>query len=207
MAEFVEGFEMMHEIGEAVTVFGSARTEPGSPHYEMARELGRELAGQGFTVITGGGPGVMEAANRGAKEAGGISIGLNIDLPQEQKPNAYLTDLINFRYFFVRKVMFLKYAAGTVILPGGYGTMDEFFEFMTLFQTERTRWVPAVLMGREYWGGLADWLRGMMLSAGYIDPEDLDIFFQTDDPAEAARYIRERAPKRETAARTESGRK
>ncbi len=194
MAEFVEGFEMMHEIGPAVTVFGSARSEIGSPHYEMAREVGRELVGQGFTVITGAGPGAMEAANRGAQEAGGVSIGLNIDLPHEQKPNPYLTDIVSFRYFFVRKVMFLKYALGTVILPGGYGTMDELFEFMTLLQTERAPAVPAVLMGKDYWKGLADWLRGTMLGAGYINPADIDIFFQTDDPAEAAAYIRERTP-------------
>ena len=192
MAEFVEGYEMMHEIGPAVTVFGSARSEPGSAHYEMGRELGRELVKQGFTVITGGGPGVMEAANRGAREAGGRSIGLNIDLPHEQEPNPYLTDMISFRYFFVRKVMFLKYALGTVVLPGGYGTMDEFFEFMTLLQTERSPTVPAVLMCKEYWGGLAEWLREKMLGAGYIDAGDIDIFHQTDDPAEAARYIRER---------------
>ena len=194
MAEFVEGFEMMHEIGEAVTVFGSARSEPGSAHYEMARQLGRELVKQGFTVITGGGPGVMEGANRGAQEAGGVSIGLNIDLPFEQEPNDYLTDLIEFRYFFVRKVMFLKYAVGTIVLPGGYGTMDEFFEFMTLLQTSRAPAVPAVLMCKDYWGGLADWLRGTMLGAGYIEESDIDIFFQTDDPAGAARYMREHVP-------------
>ena len=195
MAEFVEGYEMMHEIGPAVTVFGSARSEPGSAHYEMGRELGRELVKQGFTVITGGGPGVMEAANRGAREAGGRSIGLNIDLPHEQEPNPYLTDMISFRYFFVRKVMFLKYALGTVVLPGGYGTMDEFFEFMTLLQTERSPSVPAVLMGSGYWEGLAGWLRETMLGAGYINAEDIDIFHQTDDPAEAASYIRERTPR------------
>ncbi len=195
MAEFVEGFEMMREIGPAVTVFGSARSGPGSPHYEMGRALGGELVKLGFTVITGGGPGVMEAANRGARDAGGVSIGLNIDLPHEQKPNPYLSELISFRYFFVRKVMFLKYAVGAVVLPGGYGTMDEFFEFLTLLQTERAPSMPLVLRGKEYWSGLGDWLRGTMLTAGYIDPGDLDMFFQTDDPAEAARYIGERTPR------------
>ena len=191
MAEFIEGFEMMHEFGPAVTVFGSARTAPDEPEYEMGRKLGASLVEAGFAVITGGGPGLMEAANRGAHEAGGVSIGLNIDLPLEQKPNPYLTDLINFRYFFVRKVMFLKYASAAVILPGGYGTMDEFNELLTLVQTERIEHMPIVLMGKDYWGGLVDWLRGTMLKEACIDPGDLELFCQTDDPGEAVACIRE----------------
>ena len=190
MAEFIEGFEMMHEFGPAVTVFGSARTAPDEPEYEMGRKLGASLVEAGFAVITGGGPGLMEAANRGAHEAGGVSIGLNIDLPLEQKPNPYLTDLINFRYFFVRKVMFFKYASAAVILPGGYGTMDEFNELLTLVQTQRIESMPIVLMGKDYWGGLVDWLGGTMLKESCIDPEDLQLFFQTDEPGEAVAHIR-----------------
>ncbi len=193
MAEFIEGFELMHEIERAVSVFGSARSKPGSEHYEMAREVGRLLVEDGFSVITGGGPGVMEGANRGAKEAGGSSIGLNIELPFEQKPNPYLTKLVSFRYFFTRKVMFLKYAQGAVILPGGFGTMDEFNELLTLVQTGRVEPLPLVLMGAKYWKGLLDWLKESMLGAGHIDAEDLDLFHRTDDPADAVRYICERA--------------
>ena len=192
MAEFIEGFEMMHEFGPAVTVFGSARTSPDDADYEMGRMLGARLVEAGFAVITGAGPGIMEAANRGAKEAGGVSIGLNIDLPFEQKPNPYVTNLLSFRYFFVRKVMFLKYASAAVILPGGYGTMDEFNELLTLIQTQRVEPMPIVLMGGEYWGGLVDWLRGTMLGEACIDPEDLELFFQTDQPDEAVAYIKKR---------------
>ncbi len=193
MAEFIEGFEMMHLVGPAVTVFGSARTKPGDADYEMARALGSELVKAGFGVITGAGPGCMEAANRGARDAEGASIGLNIDLPFEQKPNPYLTKLISFRYFFVRKVMFLKYAHGAVIVPGGFGTMDELFELLTLVQTMRVTPFPVVLMGQDYWGGLVDWLRDKMLAEGKISDGDLDVFHRTDDPAEAVAYIRERA--------------
>jgi hypothetical protein len=192
MAEFIEGFEMLHTLGPAVTVFGSARTKPGEPDYEMARVLGSEIVKAGFSVITGAGPGCMEAANRGARDAEGASIGLNIDLPFEQKPNPYLTKLISFRYFFVRKVMFLKYALGAVIVPGGFGTMDELFELLTLVQTMRVKPFPVVLMGQDYWGGLVDWLRDKMLGGGKISPEDLDFFHRTDDPAEAVAYIGER---------------
>ena len=193
MAEFIEGFETMHQVGPAVTVFGSARTLPGDPVYETGRRLGAELVKAGYSVITGGGPGCMEAANRGASEAGGASIGLNIDLPHEQKPNPYLTKLIGFRYFFVRKVMFLKYASAWVILPGGFGTMDEFFELLTLIQTRRVAPFPVVLMGSDYWRGLLEWLRASMLGRGMIDPEDLDVFYLTDDPAEAVSHVREKA--------------
>jgi hypothetical protein len=193
MAEFIEGFEMMHVLGPAVSVFGSSRTGEDHPHYTMGRALGGKLVGAGYTVITGGGPGVMEAANRGAHEKGGMSVGLNIDLPHEQKPNPYITKLVSFRYFFVRKVMFLKYASGAVILPGGFGTMDEFNELVTLLQTQRIPSMPVVLMGVEYWGGLVEWLRGTMLGHGYIDESDLDLFCMTDDPDEAVECIRSRA--------------
>jgi uncharacterized protein (TIGR00730 family) len=189
MAEFIEGFETMHQVGPAVTVFGSARTLPGDPVYEMGRRLGTELAGAGYSVITGGGPGCMEAANRGAHEAGGASIGLNIDLPHEQKPNPYLTKLIGFRYFFVRKVMFLKYASAWAILPGGFGTMDELFELLTLVQTRRVTPFPIILMGSDYWQGLLEWLRASMRGRGMIDAEDLDFLCLTDDPVEAVSYI------------------
>jgi uncharacterized protein (TIGR00730 family) len=193
MAEFIEGFEMMHVIGPAVSVFGSARTQPGTPYYEMGRTLGRSLAEAGYTVVTGGGPGLMEAANRGAHEAGKPSVGLNIDLPHEQKPNPYISHLVNFRYFFVRKVMFLKYASGTVILPGGFGTMDELFELLTLVQTRRVESLPVVLMGKDYWTGLIEWLRVKMVGEQCIDVGDLDLFLVTDDTEEAVQFIKDRA--------------
>jgi uncharacterized protein (TIGR00730 family) len=193
MAEFIEGFETMHLVGPAVTVFGSARTKPGDPDYEMARTLGSEIVKAGFAVITGAGPGCMEAANRGARDAEGASIGLNIDLPFEQKPNPYLTKLISFRYFFVRKVMFVKYAHAAVIVPGGFGTMDELFELLTLVQTMRVTPFPVVLMGHDYWDGLLEWLKEKMLGEGKISPGDLDFVHLTDDPFEAVAYIRERA--------------
>ncbi len=190
MAEFIEGFEMMHVLGPAVSVFGSARKPPDDPYYKIGRRLGTELVKAGFAVITGGGPGLMEAANRGAHEAGGVSIGLNIDLPEEQKPNSYVTNLISFRYFFVRKVMFMKYASAAVILPGGFGTMDEFNELLTLVQTQRIEPMPIVLMGSKYWNGLVEWLHGSMKAEGMIDPGDLELFFRTDDPDEAVEHIR-----------------
>jgi len=195
MAEFIEGFETMRTIGPAVSVFGSARLAPGTRYYEMGRALGRALAEAGFTVVTGGGPGVMESANRGAREAGGESVGLNIDLPQEQKPNPYLTKLISFRYFFVRKVMFIKYASGAVILPGGFGTMDELFELLTLLQTRRVPPFPVVLMGTDFWAGLLTWLRQTMVAEECIHASDLELFLRTDDPCEAVRHIIENAPK------------
>jgi len=193
MAEFIDGFETMHDVGPAVTVYGSARTKEDEPDYEMARALGSEIARAGFAVITGAGPGCMEAANRGARDAGGASVGLNIDLPFEQKPNPYLTKLISFRYFFVRKVMFLKYAYGAVIVPGGFGTMDELFELLTLIQTMRVTPFPVTLMGKDYWGGLLGWLREKMLGGGKISPGDIEFLHVTDDPVEAVEYIRERA--------------
>lgn len=189
MAEFVEGFEDLSQIGPAVTIFGSARTPPDTPHYDMARDLARKLGARGYAIITGGGPGIMEAANRGACDVGAESVGLNIDLPFEQKPNPYVRRLISFRYFFVRKVMFAKYASAFVILPGGFGTMDEFFESMTLIQTRKIQKFPVVVMGGDYWGGLLGWLRDKMLASAYISSEDLSLWHLTDDAEAAAEYL------------------
>ncbi|MEN3039337.1 MAG: TIGR00730 family Rossman fold protein [Candidatus Kryptonium sp.] len=191
MAEFVEGFDQMTKLGPCVSIFGSARAKPGHKYYEMAREVAKELVKAGFGIITGGGPGIMEAANLGAKEAGGLSVGINIELPFEQKFNPYVDVGIEFRHFFVRKVMFVKYAQGFVVLPGGFGTLDEFFEALTLIQTGKTTRFPVVLMGSEYWEGLINWLRNTVLLEGNISPEDMAIFELTDDPKEAARIITE----------------
>ena len=191
LSEFVEGFDALAGVGAAVTVFGSARIREGSPIYEIGREVGRRLAEAGFAVITGGGPGTMEAANRGCQEAGGFSIGCNIELPHEQSLNPYVDMGIEFRYFFARKTMFVKYADGFVILPGGFGTLDELFEALTLIQTGKIEHFPIVLMGREYWQGLIDWMRLVQLKAGSISQVDLDLLRVTDDPAEAVRYIKE----------------
>lgn len=191
MAEFVEGFETMSRVGKAVTVFGSARTTEDNPWYQKAVELGRKLAEGGFSVITGGGPGIMEAANRGAYEAGGRSVGLNITLPQEQTPNPYQTEELNFHYFFVRKVMFVKYASAFVNFPGGFGTMDEFFESMTLIQTLKIEPFPVVCFGVEFWSGLVEWMRHTMRDQYHnINPDDLDWFRVTDDVDEAVEIIR-----------------
>ena len=190
MSEFVEGLETLSKLGPAVTVFGSARFGPGSPYYEMTRRVGGELAKRGFTVITGGGPGLMEAANRGANEAGGHSVGLNIDLPEEQKPNPYATLLISFRYFFVRKFMFVKHSMAFVIVPGGFGTMDELFESLTLIQTLRVKPYPVFVMGKDYWEGLMDWLNGTMVAREAISPEDMNIMVLSDDPVEVAEGIK-----------------
>jgi len=195
--EFVRGFRTLHFVGPCVTVFGSARFTDGHPWYELAQEMGRRLATAGFTVITGGGPGIMEAANRGAREAGGRSVGCNIQLPLEQKPNDYLDLFLEFRYFFVRKVMLVKYSYGFVVLPGGFGTLDEIFETATLVQTQKIPDFPLVLMGREYWQPLFDLLRGTMVRAGTIELADVDRIVLTDSPGEALavldRYARERA--------------
>src|SRR5436309_10758529 len=172
--EYVHGFDALAEVGAAVAVFGSARTPEADPMYQAARDLGRRLAEAGFAVITGGGPGIMEAANRGAREAGGLSIGCNIELPHEQGTNAYVDLSINFRYFFVRKTMFMKYSEGFIIFPGGFGTMDELFEALTLIQTGKVRNFPLILFGAEYWAGLLDWLRNTMLAGEKIDPQDLE---------------------------------
>ncbi len=189
LSEFVEGFDALAQVGPAITVFGSARTAPGDPTYELARTIGRRLAEAGFAVITGGGPGSMEAANRGCREGGGLSVGCNIELPHEQGTNAYVDLGVEFRYFFARKVMFVKYADGFVILPGGIGTLDELFESLTLIQTGKVRHFPVVLVGRAYWTGLLDWMRDTMLAAGAIGETDLGLFHVTDDPDEVIDYI------------------
>ncbi|MCD6404604.1 MAG: TIGR00730 family Rossman fold protein [Planctomycetes bacterium] len=196
MAEFVEGFETLAPLGPAVSIFGSARTKPGSQYYEKARNVAGLLAQAGFAVITGGGPGIMEAANRGAKDAGGVSVGLNITLPHEQKPNPHVTIQMDFHYFFARKMMFVKYANAFVIFPGGFGTMDEFFESLTLIQTNKITHFPVYLYGSEYWKGLLDWIKAHMLAESCISPEDLDIFVMTDSEDEivedvARRFITE----------------
>jgi len=193
MAEFVEGFETLSKFDRCVTIFGSARTRADHPHYKLTVDTARAVSKSGFGVITGGGPGIMEAANRGAHEAGGVSIGLNIQLPFEQHPNPYIKTLLSFKHFFVRKVMFLKYTSAVIVMPGGYGTLDEMFETLTLVQTRKMGAMPVVLMGKDYWAGLVDWLKGKMLGeAGYIDADDIPLMHITDDPEEAVRVINER---------------
>jgi len=194
LSEFVEGFDALAQVGPAITVFGSARTAPGDPTYELARAIGRRLAEAGFAVITGGGPGVMEAANRGCQEGGGLSVGCNIELPHEQGTNAYVDLGVEFRYFFARKVMFVKYADGFVILPGGFGTLDELFEALTLIQTGKVRHFPVVLIGRSYWAGLLDWIRDTLLANGAIAEGDLSLFHLTDDTDDAIAYIEAHKP-------------
>ena len=189
MAEFVDAIETLSKIGHAVSIFGSARTGPEDPYYQKAELLARLLAEKGFGVITGGGPGVMEAANKGAAEAGGQSVGMNIILPYEQKPNPYANISIDYKYFFIRKVMFVKYAMAYVIMPGGFGTMDELFEALTLIQTKRIKPFPVVLMGSEYWKGLVDWLKKTMLRDGKISPEDLEFFQTIDEPVDVVKHI------------------
>ena len=191
-SEFVEGFGALAEVGPAVSVFGSARTKPDAPDYRRGVDVGRGLAEAGFAVITGGGPGIMEAANRGASEAGGLSIGLGIELPFEQGMNQWVDLGVHFRYFFARKTMFVKYAQGFVVLPGGFGTFDELFESLTLVQTHKVTEFPIVLVGTAYWQGLIDWLRGPVLEAGTISATDLDLIHLVDDPAEAVRIVCER---------------
>ena len=191
MAEFVEGFEVMAPIGKAVSLFGSARTKPTDPMYKAAEETGRLLAKARFAVITGGGPGIMEAANKGAFEAGGTSVGLNITLPQEQEGNKYQNVSLDFHYFYARKVMFTKYADAFVCFPGGFGTMDELFEILTLVQTLKVEAFPVVLYGSKFWNGLLEWMR-QELREGFIDPEDVDIFKIVDDPAEVVAIIKKR---------------
>jgi uncharacterized protein (TIGR00730 family) len=188
-SEFVEGFGTLAELPQAVSVFGSARTSPDSAEYAMARDLGGALARAGYAVITGGGPGIMAAANRGASEAGGVSVGLGIELPFEQGLNEWVDIGINFRYFFARKTMFVKYAQAFCVLPGGFGTMDELFEALTLVQTRKVTRFPVVLLGTEYWSGLIGWLRQSMLRDGYLGAGDLDLISLTDDVDEAVRIV------------------
>lgn len=191
MAEFVEGFETMNKIKPSVVVFGSARPKPSNKHYKLTVRVAKEIVKKGFGIITGGGPGIMEAANRGAAEAGGSSTGVNIELPFEQSANEYIDSdkLLDFRYFFVRKVMFFKYAQAYVIMPGGFGTIDEFFEVLTLIQTGKTNKVPIVVMGKDYWQPMTSWLKKYLLKFKYIEDFDMDLFKLTDDPKEAAQII------------------
>lgn len=191
MGEFVSGFEELAEVGEAVTIFGSARVRPPHPMYDVAVQTARRLGEEGFTIITGAGPGIMEAANKGAREAGALSIGLNIELPQEQEPNRYLDRTVHFRYFFVRKTMLVKYSEAFIVFPGGFGTLDEMFEALTLIQTGKVKNMPVILFGSDYWAGLIDWLRSRLLAEGKISPGDLEIFRIVDDPEEIVRAVLE----------------
>ena len=190
-AEFVEGFGALAQLGPAISVFGSARTRPDHPEYALARRTAELLVGAGYAVITGGGPGIMEAANRGAWEAAGTSVGLGIELPFEQGMNEYVDLGINFRYFFARKTMFVKYAQGFVVFPGGFGTIDELFEALTLVQTGKVTTFPIILMGSAYWQGLVDWLRATMRADGKISEEDLDLLHVTDDPEQVVAVLRD----------------
>jgi uncharacterized protein (TIGR00730 family) len=194
MDEIVAGFQALSGLPPAVAFFGSARATPADPAYALAEKTGRLLATEGFAVLTGGGPGIMEAANKGALEAGGLSVGLNIDLPREQSPNAYLSRLINFRYFFVRKVMFVKYSVGFVIAPGGYGTLDELFEATTLVQTGRIRPFPVILFGAAYWQGLVDWLRHVVVGERRVSLDELGILRLADSPEEVLEHLRAASP-------------
>jgi uncharacterized protein (TIGR00730 family) len=189
MGEFVHAFDALAEVAAAVSVFGSARTPESDPMYAAARDLGRRLAAAGFAVITGGGPGIMEAANRGARDAGGLSVGCNIELPREQGMNPYVDIAVNFRYFFCRKTAFLKYAEGFVLFPGGFGTLDELFEALTLMQTRKVQRFPIVLYGSTYWKGLLDWIRAELVLSGKIDAEDEGLVTVTDSTEEACRQI------------------
>ncbi|NPA48526.1 MAG: TIGR00730 family Rossman fold protein [Thermodesulfobacteria bacterium] len=204
MAEFVDGFEELPKVYPAITIFGSTRITPDHPYYQKAEEIARLLAKEGFSVITGGGPGIMEAANKGAAEAGAYSVGLNIKLPREQYPNPYANIKLEFRYFFVRKVMMAKYAVGFMCLPGGFGTLDEFFEAVTLVQTHKIRPVPIVLVERKFWGGLEAWLREKLLHEGMISKEDLDLFAILDDPREIVSFLKEKARAYQLLSRLES---
>lgn len=191
MSEFVEGFEELSKIGPAVTMFGSARARPGDTYYKLAERIAFLLAKEGHAIITGAGSGIMEAANKGAKKGGTVSIGLNIQVPILQMPNRFVTKLLEFRYFFCRKVMFLKYAKAVIIFPGGFGTMDEFFESITLIQTKRIDPFPVVLIGTEYWDGLVSWIKKSMLNKNRILSEDLGIFHITDKPEDVPRIIKD----------------
>lgn len=189
MGEFVEGFDELASLTRGISIFGSARSKPGAPDYLAAQETAALLAREGFAVITGGGPGIMEAANRGAFEAGGLSIGCNIELPFEQRPNAYQTRSLTFKYFFVRKMMFVKYSLGFIIFPGGFGTFDELFEALTLIQTKKIRNFPIILFGTEYWSGLLNWLKDVVVTDGKIGEHDFRLFHITDSPEEVVRIV------------------
>lgn len=190
IGEFVDGFETLSKIGPAVSIFGSARAKRGSKYYRLAEEAGSRITKEGYTVITGAGPGIMEAANKGARAAGGASIGLNIDVPMVQKPNRYITTLIDFRYFFCRKVMFVKYSKAFVVMPGGFGTLDELFEALTLTQTKRIIPFPIIMVGKEYWSGLLEWVKKSMLGDGCISDSDLKLFHLVDTTEEVISIIR-----------------
>jgi uncharacterized protein (TIGR00730 family) len=192
MAELVEGFEALNNVGPAVTIFGSARTKQDSPYYQKCRMVAECLAKDGFSIISGGGPGIMEAANRGAHEANGVSVGLNIELPMEQQPNQFQNIRLEFRYFFIRKLMFVKYAVGYVIFPGGLGTMDELFEAITLIQTKKIRSFPVILVGKEYWQGLITWMKNSAVSMGNLEPQDIDLMHIVDEPEEVCAIINKR---------------
>jgi uncharacterized protein (TIGR00730 family) len=196
LAEFVDGFDALAEIGKAITVFGSARVSESDPAYKTAREIGRLLAEDGYAVITGGGPGVMEAANRGCQEGGGLSVGCNIELPHEQDINPYVDLGVEFRYFFARKTMFVKYADGFVILPGGYGTLDEMMEALTLIQTGKIRHFPVILVGSAFYAGFVEWIKAKLLGEGMISPEDLDLIQLTDDPKQVVEIVRKAGRRR-----------
>lgn len=193
MSEFVDGFEKLSKIGPCVSIFGSARTKPDNKYYQLAEDIAYKLTKEGYGIITGGGPGIMEAANKGAKNAGGKSVGLNIELPFEQSANAFVDPdkLITFDYFFVRKLMFIKYAQGFVVLPGGFGTMDELFEALTLIQTKKIGKFPIVLAGREYWAGLFEWIKKTLLIEHMVDEKDLNLIFLADDAEHAVNHINE----------------
>src|SRR5437762_3298438 len=206
MGEFVEGFDTLSDVRNAVTIFGSARTKAGDPYYEKAVETGRLLAKEGFAIITGGGPGIMEAANRGAQEGNGLSIGCNIELPFEQGTNPYVERSINFRYFFVRKTMFVKYSTAFIVFPGGFGTMDELFEALTLIQTGKVKNFPVVLFGGSYWQGMAEWLRERVAGEGKIATTDLRLFTVTDSPREAVATVRQARERRSIALPVETQR-
>ena len=205
LAEFVEGFDALAQIGPAITVFGSARVKPGDPAYDLAREIGKLLAEEGYAVITGGGPGVMEAANRGCQEGGGLSVGCNIELPHEQDINDYVDLGVQFRYFFARKTMFVKYADGFVIMPGGYGTLDELMEALTLIQTGKIEHFPVILVGSEFFGPFLAWMKATLAGQGMIAPQDLDLIQVTDDPKQVIEIVREAARNRDAAAATGTG--
>jgi len=190
MGEFVDGVEALHDLGPAVSIFGSARTPSDDPYYQKTVTLASMFAQNGFAVITGGGGGIMEAANKGAAEAGGRSVGLNIRLPHEQMPNLYADVQMEFKYFFIRKVMFVKYAGAYIAMPGGFGTLDELFEAVTLIQTRRIKPFPVILVGSDYWGGIVDWIRSELLTRKTISPQDMDIFRMMDDPEEIVAEVK-----------------